>query len=141
MGNLRQTARSAKDAGAAEVVHNSDNLAAQVVAAHAGANKHAQTMSRLTLGGIVVTASLSLISVVMSWYNIHSPTKQAPAAAVYQQHMEILSKSQISATNQQATAVDRLSDTLIDTQKKAAVAERRAVAAAIATNPTKPESP
>jgi ribosomal protein L17 len=55
--------------------------------------------------------------------------------------MEILSKSQITATNQQATAVDRLSDTLIDTQKKAAVAERKAVAAAIATNPAKPASP
>jgi ribosomal protein L17 len=82
-----------------------------------------------------------LISVVMSWFNIHSPAKQAPAAAVYQQHMEILSKNQVTATNQQATAVDRLSDTLIDTQKKAAVAERKAVAAAIATNPTKPESP
>ena len=141
MSNLRQTARSAKHASAAEAVHNSDNLAAQVVSAHAGANKHAQTMSRLTLGGIVVTASLSLISVVMSWYNIHSPTKQAPAAVVYQQHMEILSKSQITATNQQATAVDRLSDTLIDTQKKAAVAERKAVAAVIATNPAKPASP
>jgi hypothetical protein len=141
MNNLRRTARSTKHASTAETIPDSGNLAAQVVAAHAGASEHAKTMSRLTLGGIVVTASLSLISVVMSWYNIHSPIKQAPAAAVYQQHMEILSKSQITATNQQATAVDRLSDTLIDTQKKAAVAERKAVAAAIATNPANPASP
>lgn len=95
-------------------------------------DRHARKNHWVTLGGIVVAAGLSLVSVLFSWFALHATPRQAPATANYQQRMEFLTSHQTEAIEDQTAALERLSNTLIETQRKAGIAEQKVVAAAVA---------
>ena len=99
--------------------------------ANVDAGRHAERIHRMTLGGIILTGTLSLGSVLVACYALHAQPKQAPAASEYQEQMEKVTQQQLIATRQQTEALGRLSQTLIDTQKRAAVAQQKVVVAAV----------
>jgi hypothetical protein len=95
-------------------------------------SQHARKNHWVTSGGILLAATLSLVSVLVSWFGLHATPRQAPASAAYQQRMESLTAHQTEATLAQTAALDRLSKALIDTQKREAIAQQQVVQAVVA---------
>jgi outer membrane receptor for monomeric catechols len=115
-----------------ETRRSADGARAEFLHSQAEMSRHARRNHWVTASGIVVAGGLSLVSILFSWSGLHATPRQAPATASYQQHMESLTAHQTEAIQAQTAALDRLSKALIDTQRKAAVAEQKVVAAAVA---------
>jgi hypothetical protein len=115
-----------------EALKSADGARAESLLSQAEMDRHARKNHWVTLCGIVVAASLSLTSVLFSWFGLHTTPRQAPATATYQQRMESLTVHQTEAIQDQTAALDRLSKALIETQRKATIAEQKVVAAAVA---------
>jgi hypothetical protein len=117
---VEETRKSA-DGARAESLHSQEVM-----------SEHARKNHWVTSGGILLAATLSLLSVLLSWFGLHTAPRQAPASAAYQQRMEELTAHQTEATLAQTAALDRLSKALIDSQKKAAIAQKEVVEAVVA---------
>ncbi len=117
---------------AEETRKSADSARAESLRSQSEMDRHARKNHWVTLCGIVVAASLSLISVLFSWFALHATPRQAPATASYQQRMESLTAHQTQTIEEQTAALERLSNTLIETQRKAGIAEQKVVEAAVA---------